>query len=137
MKLVLLFVAFVFIGPCLARAENQIFCESGDPSGGGPLATVTFQDSLESAVAKSLKISVDYNRKNLESSRRSSIFELEGPAQETKTVREQGADCVQATYFKRQSRRKIQLLVCDNGEFSLLRLLDFTKEQPSFELGCQ
>jgi hypothetical protein len=132
-KLALLTIAMLamgILGPIRAfAADSSYFCESGDPGGGGPTADIEVK-------AANFKITINYNRTDLEKSSRSSVFNIRGSATATTSVKEQGADCTRYTFEKPRTKKKIEFIWCEVDSFGIVNLKDFTKLNPEYELGC-
>jgi hypothetical protein len=106
------------------------YCESGDPGGGGPTA------DIEVAANGSYKLTVNYNRKDLESAVRSSSYNFDGVPSTVSNVKQNGVDCVKST-FKARGQRAIEFLNCGDEDFAILRLVNFTASEASYEITCQ
>ncbi|CAN5567746.1 hypothetical protein BH10BDE1_BH10BDE1_34050 [soil metagenome] len=114
----------------ISLAASSWYCESGDPSGGGPTA------DFEISTTGTYKLTVNYNRKNLESAARSSVYQFEGVATDIRQVRENGNDCTKAT-FNTYGERAIEFTTCRENESAALRLVNFTPLNPTYQITCQ
>lgn len=89
--------ASAFVTSVSFADEGPHYCESGDPGGGGPSANIE-------KTGADYKISISYNRRNLDSSSRSAYFKYNGPPIAVVAVKEQGADCIQSTFKTPRSK---------------------------------
>lgn len=113
----------------ISYADDVTACETGDPGGGGPSADVVQTGSI-------FKITVNYNRRDLERSARSSVFNFEGTASSSTSVKDQGADCVKSVFQKPHGSKSVEFVWCAEDHFGILKLKNFTAVNPDFELGC-
>ena len=114
----------------ISLSASSWYCESGDPGGGGPTA------DIETMTDGTYKLKVEYNRRNLESAARSSVYDFEGRATSTTNVKQNGVDCIRAT-FRARGKRSLEFLTCGDSDGAVLRLINFTPVDRSFEISCQ
>ena len=128
MKHMLLIFSLIFTS--VSFAESSWYCETGDPGGGGPTASIEKNDE------NTYVVQVDYNRRDLESANRSTSFEYEGLPVASDAAEEQGMKCTRLV-FARRGQREVHFFICDDESVLFMRLKNFNKSQPDFELNCQ
>jgi hypothetical protein len=122
--------AFVFSFQSASFASDAAYyCESGNPNGGGPVVEIE-------TYGEAFKITVSYNRHDLDSSNRSETFRFYGKPTTSAVVNEQGAECLKSTFRKRNSRKIIDFTWCEADSFGSMNLANFTKLNSDFTLGC-
>ncbi len=109
--------------------EGPHYCESGDPGGLGPSADIE-------RTGTDFKITVNYNRRNLDSSSRSAVYNFSGAPNAVVEVKEQGADCVRSTFKTPRSKKVVDFIWCEADSFGILKLTNFTPLNPDYEIGC-
>lgn len=130
MKCIDLLIIGLLFSP-LSYAEPTWYCESGDPSGGGPQATAERIDSIE------FQIDVSYNQSNMDSPNRSSTLSFAGAPISTDQVSEEGMTCIRHSFIGPRDSRTIQLFHCEDAGVSFIKLIDFSLSAPEYELSCQ
>lgn len=122
--------------PTDAQPESQkddplfIYCESGDPGGGGPTV-----DMAKVIKTSRYEITVDYNRRNLDSSAPSSTFEFHGAPTKVESVQVDRENCTRSTFQPKRGKKSLQYDACET--FSRMTLVDFTPKNPDYSLYCQ
>lgn len=113
-----------------ANATSSWYCETGDPTGAGPIANV---DIDKSGV---YTLSVNYNRRDLQAFTRPTTLNFMGRPISTTTSYDGAYDCIRSTLDLR-GKRSIEFSICGNGEYATIKLFAFTRIDPEFEMACQ
>ena len=113
-----------------STAEKSWYCESGDPGGGGP---AVFVDEVKKG---RFKIQIDYNRRDLDSAKRSSHFEYEGRPESVDSVKEFGMECYRMAFPGVSIESTVYFFLCEE-DIPAMKLINFSRTAPEYELGCQ